>query len=96
MATIGQPGGELAHDGPLLQVAASGAPEHGDHPCVGERPSRTEESLQPVGRVGVVDDHGDPPGARLVGVDHFEPAGHRRERLEADDGRIDVDVEFRR
>ena len=63
-----------AHGGPLGGVAVAAAAEHHEDAPSGGLPSCRQGLRQAVGRVGVVDDHGE----ALAGVDRLEPAGHHR------------------
>ena len=76
---IGQPRGHGTHQRPLLAIAITAAAEHHVHGRIaGHRTCRADGLLQPVGRVGVVDDHGE----RLTGHHGFEPARHCRRRAQ--------------
>ena len=55
---IGQPRRNRTHLWPLAWIPITAAPEHDEDGAVGDLAGRAEELRQPVGRVGVVDDHG--------------------------------------
>ena len=73
-ATSARAGRGGAHGRPLGGVAVAAAAEHHEHPACGGLAGRRQGLGQAVGRVGVVDDHGE----GLAGVDRLEAAGHRR------------------
>ena len=79
---VGQARGDLAHQRALVAVAVAAAAEHADAAAARRSSSarRAEDVLQRVGRVGVVDEHGE----RLALLDRLEapgaPAPRRRER----------------
>ena len=58
---VGEPGRDGAHQWSLLTVAVAAGAEHHDHPAVGadDRTAGGDHLLEPVGRVGVIDDHVD-------------------------------------
>ena len=80
---VGESGGDLAHQRPLLAVAIAAAPEHADQPPAGHLPGGVEDVLERVGGVGVVDDDRE----RLALVDRLEAArdaigdGERRDHV---------------
>ena len=77
---VGEPGGDGAHQRPLLAVTVATGAEHDDHPATGADDGTTggDHLLETVGGVGVVDDHVDrvrrADGARR---DPLEAARHR-------------------
>src|SRR5207244_8138534 len=82
---VAPPRGGLAHEGPLAPVAVAAAAEDRDQPPARERTEHVERTRERVGRVCVVDHHGEarpgdllePPGRRLRGR---EAARDRRRR----------------
>ena len=56
---VAAPCGGLAHERPLAAVAVAAAAEDGDQAARRERPEDVERARERVGRVGVVDDHGE-------------------------------------
>ena len=73
--TLRASGCRLAHRRPLGAVAVAAAAEHHQRRVSATASSRaaSQHLLEPVGRVGVVDDDAE----RLALVDRLEPAGHR-------------------
>ena len=61
-----------AHLRPLVAVAVAAGAEDRDHPALGQPPGGAEDVVERVGRVGVVDEHGEV----LALVDRLEAAGH--------------------
>ena len=56
---IGQPRGDLAHDGALCPVAVAAAAEQHDEAAAAEVAHGTENVLQSVRRVGIIDENGE-------------------------------------
>src|ERR1700730_2945913 len=67
---IARPGGNLSHPGPFLAITVAGAAEDGDQLASGDRPQLTENFLEALRRVSVIDDHAE----RLTEVDPLPPA----------------------
>ena len=80
---------DTAHQRPLAPVAVAAGAEHDREPAVAEAARRADDVLERVGRVRVVDDHGE----RLAGVDRLEPARDARQRLDSALDRVAVDTE---
>ncbi len=82
---VGQPPRHPPHLRALAAVAVAAAAEHADQPPGGDLAGGREHVLEPVGRVRVVDEHGE----RLAGVDRLEPARDALHRGDAGpDGRV--------
>ena len=70
---VGELGDDAAHQRPLAAVAVAAGAEDDDEPPVAEAARGADHVLERVGRVRVVDDHGE----RLPVVDRLEPARER-------------------
>ena len=71
---VRQPRRDLAHQRPLAAVAVAAGAEHADHAvCLRSVARRAQHVLERVGRVGVVDEHGEV----LALLDRLEATGTR-------------------
>ena len=87
---IGEPRGGAAHQRPLLAVTVAAGAEDDDQPPAAETARRLEHVDERVGRVRVVDDHGE----RLSGLDRLESARHAGDRRDPAADRVLVDPEL--
>ena len=76
---VGQAPHDRAHQRPLAAIAVAAASEDADQAPGGDLARRPQHVLEPVRRVGVVDEHRE----GLAGVDRLEPPGHARDGREA-------------
>src|SRR6185437_5060467 len=86
---VGELGRDPAHQRALAAVAVAAAAEDADHAALRQVARRAEDVLERIGRVGVVDEHGE----RLPLVDRLEAPGYSAQFPDAVGDRVVRDLQ---